>query len=96
MQKIDTIILVPRKGMGQGPEDLQLMLLEKYLKLLDQSESLPAAMCFYTEGVHLLTDSSPLLPQFSFLGRERCSPDSLFHLFELLSIDGKIKSRHRR
>jgi intracellular sulfur oxidation DsrE/DsrF family protein len=63
----DTIILITRKGMGQGPEDLQLMLLEKYLQLLDQSESLPAAICFYTEGVHLLADSSTLLPQLHSL-----------------------------
>ena len=49
--------------MGHGPEDLQLTLLNKYLQLLDQNGELPAAICFYTEGVKLVTDGSPVLEQ---------------------------------
>ena len=57
----DTVILITNKGMGKGPEDLQLTLIGKYLQLLDQSGGLPAAICFYTEGVKLTTQGSTVL-----------------------------------
>jgi hypothetical protein len=61
MTASDTIILITSRGMGRGPEDLQLALVDKYLQLLDQSNDLPAAICFYTEGVKLVTEGSPVL-----------------------------------
>jgi intracellular sulfur oxidation DsrE/DsrF family protein len=57
----DTVILVPNHGMGKGPQDLQLTLIGKYLELLNQHTDLPAAICFYTEGVKLVTTGSPVL-----------------------------------
>jgi selenium metabolism protein YedF len=63
MSAKDTVILITNNGMGHGPEDLQLTLLNKYLQLLDQNGELPAAICFYTEGVKLVTDGSPVLDQ---------------------------------
>jgi intracellular sulfur oxidation DsrE/DsrF family protein len=61
MHAKDTVILITHYGMGHGPEDLQLTLIRKYLQLLDQNGELPAAICFYTEGVKLVTDGSPVL-----------------------------------
>jgi len=61
MSTNDTVILVTRNGMGNGPEELQLMLVGKYLQLLGQAEDLPAAICFYTEGVKMVMDDSPVL-----------------------------------
>ena len=63
MDAKDTVIIITSNGMGNGPEDLQLTLLNKYLQLLDQNGELPAAICFYTEGVKLVTDGSPVLEQ---------------------------------
>lgn len=57
----DTVIQVTRNGMGSGPQDLQLKLMAKYLELLGQYEKLPAALCFYTDGVKLVVDGSPVL-----------------------------------
>ena len=57
----DTVFLITNHGMGKGPEDLQLTLIGKFLQLLDQNEECPAAICFYTEGVKLVTDGSPVL-----------------------------------
>ena len=67
MSSKDTVILITNNGMGHGPEDLQLTLLNKYLQLLDQNGELPATICFYTEGVKLVTDGSPVLEQLRTL-----------------------------
>jgi intracellular sulfur oxidation DsrE/DsrF family protein len=56
--------------MGKGPEELQLTLIGKYLQLLDQNGELPAAICFYTEGVKLATDGSPVLEQLRVLEKK--------------------------
>lgn len=63
----DTIILVTRNGMGHADEALQLKLISTYFSLLIQSEEIPAAICFYTEGVKLVTTGSPVLDQLRTL-----------------------------
>jgi selenium metabolism protein YedF len=70
MREKDTIILITKNGMGHGPEELQLTLMSKYLQLLDQNEDLPLAICFYTEGVKLVTESSPVLDQLAALEKK--------------------------
>ena len=63
----DTVILVTNNGMGKGPQDLQLTLIGKYLELLDLQNDLPTAICFYTEGVRLVTEGSPVLEKLRTL-----------------------------
>jgi selenium metabolism protein YedF len=67
MKTSDTVILITSKGMGHGPEELQEILMNKYLQLLDQTSDLPSVICFYTDGVKLVTEASPLLEQLSLL-----------------------------
>ncbi len=57
----ETVILVTREGMGQADPELQHKLISTYLKLLDEHDILPAAICFYTEGVKLAVAGSPVL-----------------------------------
>lgn len=57
----DTVLLVTRKGMGDAEPELQLKLITTYFKLLDEHDILPAAICFYTEGVKLAVTGSPVL-----------------------------------
>ena len=57
----DTVILVTNNGMGNAEPALQQMLLGKYLELLQSNSELPAAICFYTDGVKLTCKGSPLL-----------------------------------
>jgi intracellular sulfur oxidation DsrE/DsrF family protein len=57
----DTVILVTNNGMGKADEPLQQTLFGKYIELLLQHKELPAAVCFYTEGVRLVCDDSPVL-----------------------------------
>lgn len=61
----DTVILITKEGMGSADIVLQQKLLGTYLGLLLGNDSLPAAICFYTQGVKLVVDSSPLLEQLS-------------------------------
>lgn len=49
--------------MGKADEKLQLALMSKYLELLLQNDNLPAAICFYTDGVKLVCEGSPVIEQ---------------------------------
>jgi hypothetical protein len=57
----DYIILFTRCGMGDGPAELQKMLAVKFLSLTLESGHLPAKILFYTEGVRLACEGSPVL-----------------------------------
>jgi intracellular sulfur oxidation DsrE/DsrF family protein len=61
MTDSNTTILITRNGMGQAEQALQHKLIGTYLKLLDDHNILPGAICFYTEGVYLVVDGSPVL-----------------------------------
>jgi hypothetical protein len=56
-----TAYLFTRYGLGDAPEDLALKVLGNFLGLLRQSDALPAALLFYTNGVKLACDGSPVL-----------------------------------
>ena len=57
------VILVTNNGMGHADENLQLLLIDKYLDILLQNDSLPDVICFYTDGVKLACEGSPVLEQ---------------------------------
>lgn len=57
----ETILLLTRNGMGDAEPALQQKLITTYLKLLDENNILPAAICFYTDGVHLVVTGSPVI-----------------------------------
>ena len=59
----DAVILVTRYGMGNADEKLQLTLIAKYFELLLQNGNLPSAICFYTDGVKLVCEGSPVIEQ---------------------------------
>jgi intracellular sulfur oxidation DsrE/DsrF family protein len=57
----DTVILITRMGMGEADLELQAKLIQTYFKLMDENNLLPAVICFYTEGVKLVVEGSPVL-----------------------------------
>lgn len=59
----NTVILITNNGMGNADEKLQHTLMAKYFELLLQNDSLPAALCFYTLGVKLVCEGSPVIEQ---------------------------------
>lgn len=56
-----TVVLITRDGMGHGDPVLQHKLLRTFLTLLLENDQLPRAICFYTEGVKLVAEGSPVL-----------------------------------
>lgn len=60
-KKSANVILINNDGMGQAEQPLRQKLLKTYLTLLDESNMLPEAICFYTEGVKLTTEGSPVM-----------------------------------
>ncbi|MGD0752251.1 MAG: DsrE family protein [Anaerolineales bacterium] len=63
----DTVLILNNNGMGKGPQELQLTLIGKYLELLNLQSELPAAICFYTEGVYLVVEGSPVIEKLRLL-----------------------------
>ena len=59
--RISIVILVTRNGMGHADQELQHKLITTYFNLLDDSDTLPAVIGFYAEGVKLVTTGSPVL-----------------------------------
>lgn len=62
-----TVILVTNNGVGHADETLQLTLAGKYFELLLQNGNLPTAICFYTDGVKLVCEGSPVIAQLRTL-----------------------------
>jgi intracellular sulfur oxidation DsrE/DsrF family protein len=63
----NTVLLVTNNGMGNADETLQRLLMGKYLELLAHNDGLPAAICFYTDGVKLVCEGSPVIGQLRAL-----------------------------
>lgn len=63
----DAVILVTNNGMGNADLALRHKLIAKYFQLLLQNDSLPAALCFYTDGVQLVVAGSPVLAELKAL-----------------------------
>lgn len=57
----NTVLLFTRNGLGQGPEDLQQQLAVKFLSLIQDASQHPAKILFYTDGVKLACQGSPVV-----------------------------------
>jgi intracellular sulfur oxidation DsrE/DsrF family protein len=66
----DTVFLLTRDGLGSAEPPLQRKLLLAYLSLLVDNGSPPAAICFYTDGVKLVVEGSPVLDVLRSLERQ--------------------------
>ncbi|HID22917.1 MAG TPA: hypothetical protein EYP14_11030 [Planctomycetaceae bacterium] len=56
----DEAIVLSKCGMGFGPEDLCQILLDKFLSITAEDESVPKYLLLYSEGVKLALDDSPV------------------------------------
>lgn len=61
MPTSEATLLITRKGMGDADNELQIKLIQTYFRLIDEANTLPAVICFYAEGVHLVIEESPVL-----------------------------------
>jgi hypothetical protein len=63
----DTLVVITREGMGSADSALQKRLVGTWLTLLLEGGDLPGAICFYTDGVKLAVEGSPVLEQLAKL-----------------------------
>jgi len=63
----NTLIQITQKGMGAGDEELALVLVKNYLKLVAEEEELPRVIAFYNQGVELITEGSPVIAELKTL-----------------------------
>lgn len=88
---VDTVILITRDGMGSTNPALQHKLLSTYLNLMIENNLLPAAICFYTEGVKLVVDGSPVLEQLKMLEAKRVRLIVCSTCLNFLSLTDKVR-----
>jgi hypothetical protein len=63
-----TVFIFNTNGLGQTDNaELKLNLAKKFLALIAMAEPLPAQICFYTDGVRLCTNGSPVLDELHAL-----------------------------
>ena len=62
-----SVLVINHEGMGQADAGLQTRLIATYLKLLIENEYLPNSVCFYTNGVKLVIEGSPVLEELAAL-----------------------------
>lgn len=55
------VLVFTGDGLGQGEPALRHKLTRAYLGLVAEGHYRPAALCFYTEGVRLVAQASPVL-----------------------------------
>lgn len=65
----ETVLIFSSNGMGRAEPDLQVNLVRKFLGLVVLSEKKPGKICFYTEGVKLVCEDSPVLDLLQALER---------------------------
>ncbi len=63
----ETVLLITRFGLGDAEPALQQKLVITYFKLLAENQILPAAICFYANGVRLVVEGSPVLDSLKSL-----------------------------
>lgn len=60
-------IVVNKRGMGSGSDELTSTLIKNYFTLLYQEERIPAYICFYGDGVFLTCDGSHIINELKLL-----------------------------
>jgi len=64
----DIVLVFNGQGMGVSEDQsLKEKLAKSYLTLASQMDPLPRVICFYTDGVKLACESSPVLDELSVL-----------------------------
>ena len=60
-------LLATSNGLGQAPDELQLILAKNYFALLIKEEYTPNFICFYADGVKLTCKGSPVIEELKAL-----------------------------
>lgn len=63
----DTLVVFTRYGMGHAEPELQHKLAGTWLTMCIENERYPGAIAFYSDGVRLACEGSPVLEQLAAL-----------------------------
>jgi sulfur relay (sulfurtransferase) complex TusBCD TusD component (DsrE family) len=67
---MNTVVLVTRDGLGQvGPQDRKfgMDMFERFLHAMESQPEKPQTVCFYTDGVKLTCQGSPVVPALQLI-----------------------------
>ncbi len=56
----DEALILTKHGMGSGPDELCQLLLQKFLQIQAESDSVPKYVLVYSDGVHLAVEDHPV------------------------------------
>jgi sulfur relay (sulfurtransferase) complex TusBCD TusD component (DsrE family) len=65
----ETVLVFSANGMGDAQDELRLKLAKIFLGLMASSGMAGGKICFYTEGVKLACEGSPVLDELASLQR---------------------------
>lgn len=63
----EVVILVANSGLGNAEKGLREKMMEVFLRTLDTFPQLPGKILFYTEGVKLVIEGSPVIGELKAL-----------------------------
>lgn len=63
----NTVLVFTHNGLGAAPAELQQKLVAKFLQLNLDANTLPAKILFYTDGVKLACEGSPVINELKAL-----------------------------
>lgn len=63
----NTVLLFTRQGLGHGPDALMQLLTDRFLGLIGDAGLMPAKILFYTDGVKLACEGSPVIDRLQSL-----------------------------
>lgn len=63
----DTVLVVANAGLGHAEPALAVRVLGTYIRTLVELQLTPKAVCFYTAGVKMVADDSPILAELRAL-----------------------------
>ncbi len=67
-QRSNTLVMITADGMGRTDSaELRHKLITTWLTIVEENGKLPGAICFYTDGVRLVCEGSPVLERLRAL-----------------------------
>ena len=90
-QAPSTLYLIPNDGMGNAEAELRHKVFGTHLALLAENDMLPGAICFYTNGVKLVVEGSPVLDELKSLESKGVHLISCKNCLEHFGVEDKVK-----
>jgi intracellular sulfur oxidation DsrE/DsrF family protein len=77
--------------MGSSDVALEHKLMDTYLRLLAENETLPSAICFYTDGVRLVSQDSPMIERLQEIEQKGVRLIACSTWLNHLGLEDKVK-----